>query len=247
MDCPAIREHLPEFALGSLDEETARRVERHLAWCAGCRTEALELAEGASLLGHALPPAQPPPRLEERVSGLIKSLAERARRPRRRRRMAAAGVLAASLTLAGALGWAVAMTERAEDAEDAATTATRRAEEFESLVAEILRDAPDGNVRSASFQRVTDAPGGGRAIVSDSPGGYDWALIVAGSLDEGRGPYRAYLLTAEGRERVGRLHPASPGEVAAYRIFEKDVSRVRSVWVTDGRGNTVLRAKLVRV
>ncbi|HYH28455.1 MAG TPA: anti-sigma factor [Actinomycetota bacterium] len=247
MDCPAIREHLPEFTLGTLDAETARRVERHLAWCAGCRTEALELAEGASLLGHALPPAQPPSRLEARVSGLIGSLAERARRPRRRRRLVAAGVLAASLSLVGALGWAVAMTERAEDAEVAATTATRRAEEFEALVAEILRDAPDGNVRSADLLRVTEAPGGGRVIVSDSPGGYDWILIVAGSLDGERGPHHSFALTADGRERIGQLHPASPGEVAAYRIFEKDVSRVRSVWVTDGRGNTVLRAKLTRV
>ncbi|HEX9891813.1 MAG TPA: zf-HC2 domain-containing protein [Actinomycetota bacterium] len=240
MDCPAIRDLLPEHVLHALGRADRRAVERHLAWCAGCRKEAAELAEGASLVGHALPPARPSPDLEERVVRKIRAALPPARRSRR----PVVAALVAALLAVGAFGWAVAMTGKAERLEAAAQSAAARAERFEAVVAELLRDAGEGRVRSANLAPADggSSMSGGRAIVFDSPGGFDWALIIAGDLPEDRGPYRAFL---DGGSRVvGRLQPSSPGEMAVYRYFERDISRTASVVVRDGDGRVILSGVL---
>jgi putative zinc finger protein len=239
MRCIDVRPLLPEHALGTLDPDDHRVVTEHLAWCAGCRKEAGELAEGAALVGHALPPAHPPEGLQGRVVREVMAAAGRARRPRG----AMVAALVAAALAAGAFGWAVAMTGRAEHLEAAASTAAQRTREFEGVIAEFLADADKGRVYSTDLDPVGEAHGGGRAVVFDSPGGYDWALIVAGGMAEGGGPFRAYL-DGGGHRKVGTLHPSSPGELAAYRYFDRDLSKARGVVVRDRDGRALLRGTL---
>jgi hypothetical protein len=239
MDCPDVRQHLADHALGTLPDEDRRAVEAHLRWCAGCRKEVAELAEGAALVGHALPPASPPPLLRERI---VRSIAAVSERSTRSRGPIAAALVAAAMAV-GAFGWAVATTARAQRLEEAAQTASQRAERFEGVVTELLRDAGEGRVLSGPLEPLPGRRGGGRAIVFDSPGGYDWALIIAGDLAGEDGPYKAVLLGG-GRNRVGRLEPSSPGELAVYRYFARDVSRVRTVTVRDAAGRAVLLGTL---
>lgn len=244
MDCTAVRELLAEHALGTLEEDRRRFVDRHLEWCAGCRKEMGELAEGAAVVVTALAPAEPPADLEDRVVGAIKDAASRRGRGRRPR-VALVAAVAAALVAMGALGWVAAMTGRLSEAEDAAVTAQGRAKEFETVLREILREADDGRILSADLVGVGNAVGGGSGIVFDSPGGLDWALVLAGGLPREDGPYRAYLTIGGDLQRVGRLSPSSPGEVAVYRIFSNDVSGARWVSIRDRSGNTVLRGSVV--
>ncbi len=238
MDCREVRDLLAEHALGTVDLERRGFLERHLEWCAGCRKELAELAEGAVALARLSPPAEPPAHLEQRVVDRIATRV--ARRPRRPRASALAAVLAAFLAL-GALGWAVALNGKVARLEEAAHSATSRAERFDALLREILRSADGGRILSAQLAPIGDAAGGGRAVVFDSPGGYDYALVIVGGLPEAGGPYRAALSRAGERERIGLLSPSADGEMAAYRIFEGDISEARWILVTDGTGATVLR------
>lgn len=60
MNCPAVRDRLPEHALGVVDHHDATAIERHLAWCAACRKEARDLERAAATMAFALAPAYPP-------------------------------------------------------------------------------------------------------------------------------------------------------------------------------------------
>lgn len=244
MDCTAARELLAEHALGTLEEDRRRFVDRHLEWCAGCRKEMGELAEGAAVVVTALAPAEPPADLENRVVGAIKEAASHRGRARRPRAGLVAAVVAALMAM-GAVGWAVAMTGRVSQLQDAAGSAEVRARQFENVLRDILIEADAGRILSADLVGVGDAAGGGRGIVFDSPGGIDWALVLAGGLPKEEGPYRAYLTIGGQRHRVGRLSRSSPGEVAVYRIFSSDVSEARWVSIRDRLGNTVLRGSVV--
>jgi anti-sigma-K factor RskA len=55
------------YALGALDPGERLEFEPHLAECAICRAEAQTFREVRELLAHAAPPAQPDPRLRERI------------------------------------------------------------------------------------------------------------------------------------------------------------------------------------
>lgn len=244
MDCSTVRELLAEHALDTLEEDRRRFVDRHLEWCAGCRKEMGELVEGAAVVVTALAPAEPPADLENRVVRAIKEVASRRGRARRPRAGLVAAVVAALVAM-GAVGWAVAMTGRVSELQDAAGSAEVRARQFENVLRDILIEADDGRILSAELVGVGDAVGGGRGIVFDSPGGIDWALVLAGGLPKEEGPYRAYLTIGGQRHRVGRLSPSSPGEVAVYRIFSSDVSEARWVSIRDSSGNTVLRGSVV--
>jgi putative zinc finger protein len=243
MDCPAVRQLLAEYVLGTLEEDRRRVVERHLEWCAGCRKEMAELAEGAAAVVTALAPAEPPVGLEDRVVGAIKDAADR--RDRRQRPgvgLVAAGV--AALVAVGAFGWAVAMNGRVTELQDAVGSAQVRAREFEKVLREILIEADDGRILSADLVGIGDAAGGGRGILFDSPGGLDWALVITGGLPPEDGPYLAYVTTGGQRHRLGRLSPSSPGELAVYRIFSQDVSGAHWISVRDRSGQTVLRGSV---
>ena len=56
VNCIAVRELLPEHALGVADGD-ADAVERHLAWCAACRKEARDLHRAAASFAFVLAPA----------------------------------------------------------------------------------------------------------------------------------------------------------------------------------------------
>jgi len=58
---------LPALALDCLDAEEAAAVRVHLDGCAACRAELQALEETSALLLHAVPPAEPPAALRERL------------------------------------------------------------------------------------------------------------------------------------------------------------------------------------
>jgi hypothetical protein len=237
MGCADVRDRLAEHALHVLPAGHRAGVERHLEWCAGCRREARQLADGAAAVALSLPAPEPPERLERRV------LAVASRPPRRRGPLVAA--LAAALVAAVSLGLAGAMAGRMERLQDAAAEARAEADRSVRAFEGVLQEVAGGQAaRSAALVPVRAARGGGRAVVYDATGGDDFALVAVGGLPDRQGPYRAFLASTNGRVAVGHLTPAGPGQAARYRFFAQDVGEAREVVVLDGAGRTVLRGRL---
>ena len=67
LDCPEVREQLPEFVLGVLDGDARADVVAHIDACAACRTQVTELSETADAVLLLAPEAEPPPGFERRV------------------------------------------------------------------------------------------------------------------------------------------------------------------------------------
>jgi hypothetical protein len=241
VDCPYVRPDLPEHALGTLSPDRRRDIDAHLAWCAGCRKEAREMAEGTAALGLLVPAVDPPPSLEEEV---VRSVTRH--RPGRRSRLAAVGVAAALVVAAISGGWAVAMRQKVQELADAAAGARERSARFERTLRDIVGEQGDGRILSAPLSTGRVGPGpGGRAILFDSRRGEDWVLVIVGGLPEGSGPYHGYVVMQGGRYSLGRLWPSAPGEMTTYKIFSRrDLAVSGSVVVLDRDGNLTLRGTL---
>ncbi len=69
LSCAAVREGLDDYLDGALAEDGRRRLDGHLASCAGCAAE-LRLAEEVLRQLHALPELDCPPRVLERAARL---------------------------------------------------------------------------------------------------------------------------------------------------------------------------------
>jgi Putative zinc-finger len=233
-DCGHVRELLPEWAVGVLPEPDRGTVDEHLAWCAGCRHEAGELTEGASAVALTTAAPVPPPELEDRV---VRAVSSAARRPRGR--SARAGVLlAAALALVvGGLAGALAGRSQDPDPGIAGGQAEQNLREFGKFLSEM---AAGQRVLTAPLVAVGGAEGAGRAVVYDSPGRDDFAVVVVGGLPRERGPYRATIRIRGGSLEVGRLDPAAPGQLEAYRLFDERITGYRDLAVRDRRGEVVL-------
>ena len=229
MECLAVRDDLPEFALGTLPPDRHGKVERHLAWCAGCRKEAGRLSEGAAAVALALEGPRPGPGMEDRV---VAAAGPRAQRRRRGRGPVVAAVVAALVAVAG-MAWATSMLGRIDRLEQRAGLGVSR---IEQVIGELGADA-----RSADLRPVRGA-GEGRALVYD--GSSDWVLVVVTGLPQDDAPYRAHLTVGGGRMEIGRLWPQGSGQLAVVRIFPAEVSAFDGILVTNGDREPVLRGSL---
>jgi hypothetical protein len=240
-DCSAVRPDLPEHALGTLSPQRVREVDTHLSWCAGCRREARELAEGAAALGLSIAAPEPAPALEERVTRAVLARG-RPRRPRVAALAAAAALLAAAITG----GWAVAMRQQVREFADAAASARTRAARFEQTVREIVGEQGGGRILSAPLATGRVGPGpGGRAVLFDARTGEDWVLVIVGGLPEDAAPYQGYVIRQGRQHPIGRLWPSARGEMTAYKIFpQRDLAGSDGVVVLDRDGRIALRGTL---
>ena len=103
MNCTAVREALPEFALGVAPSAETRRVELHVETCAACRKEAIDLQRAVAAFGYALAPAEDSDaELESSVVSAVQAevAAPAAHRHRHSRRSAFAVLAAAILVFA---------------------------------------------------------------------------------------------------------------------------------------------------
>ncbi len=222
------------YVLDAVDDLERAAVERHLARCEVCATEARELRETATRLASSTAVA-PPPELRDRVLEAvtqIRQTAPRSSRPGqgaliRWRRGTAAAVAACLLAVGGGFAvWSLqqervererataeaaadradAARKRAEAADKRADAATRRAADIAAVLA-----APDAVTRTAT---VT---GGGRVRVVVSAE-LDRAVVLLNDL--GRTPagktYQLWLIKGAQPRSAGVL-PA--GAQAATRLL----------------------------
>ena len=253
MTCLEVRDLLPELAVGVLPARDRQEVERHLRWCAGCRKEAGELGDAAATIAFALPPADLPDALRERVVRDVKGAAGALRKPRRAR-AAAASALAAAVAL-GSLGWGAVMANRADEfaqrAADANRARAQALELFRPILANPLVSEEDLN-RQTRLGRLTpteDGQGGGMALQLLSPRILDFSLVIVNGLDPrdaDRVPYHVEFENGAGEVvRGGRITELDDeGHAEAFREFaNRDLTGYTLVRVVDVDGVVVLEGR----
>jgi hypothetical protein len=253
VSCVEVREHLPEYSMGVLPEHEIAAVERHLAWCAGCRKEAAEFGSAAATFAFALEPAAVPRGLADRVVARVRQVAGTSGTARRTRATAALAV-AAMVTVA-ALGWGAAMAGRAEKfADQAALAEARRAaalQQFDRVLNEIKQLVPSVTLSQDETHLGRLAPtagraGGGAVLQLVSPTLLDFAIVLVNGLPRGdvaAMPYRVTLENAAGDVlKVGRISELDAnGGADVYRQYEEqDLSGYTKVLVRDASGDVVL-------
>ena len=250
LTCLEIRDLLPEFAVGVLDEGDRRRVERHLRWCAGCRKESAELGTAAATFAFTLAPAPVPHGLRERV---VERVRHAAGSPGSRRRARALGAtIVAGFIAVASVGWGAAMAGRAERAADrAAAVEQHNAEAFDRIRVVFDSLVPGaGSTNETHLAQLTptaDGAGGAFALELVSPRLIDFALVMVNGLNPKateRLPYRVQLVNAAGQVlTVGAITSLDDdGGADVYRQFDAiDLTGYTTVRVLDAGGNVVLR------
>lgn len=248
-ECAAVRDQLAEYAVGVVPERERAEIERHLERCAACRKEAGELASAASTLAFALPPAELPEGLLERVLGQI---ARTVRTPAfRRRTRAAASVAIAAMVALSALGWGAVMAGRAERfevlARAEADRQTAALQEFQKVVGDLRgrlpTGLPTGEARLASLAPSGGGAGGGAALELVSTHLMDFVMVHVSGLREPGLPYRVWLVADDGRTlsagRLTNLDASGGGEV--FHEFDADLAPYTTVLLRDAHGGVALR------
>ncbi len=254
MNCAAVRGLLPERALGVMRPAGNPTVDRHLATCAACRREFLDLEGAAATMAFALAPAEPAPELVERVVDRVREVAAASpagsgRTPRRRARRTTAALLAAAVTIGG-LGW-VATAGRAPRVDQAASIGRQGEGSLDALRKLLQKSAfadPGTEVRLGLLTATNDASGTGSAITILAPSQDDRVLVLVSGLADGKRhlPYSVEL-TGDRRLRlfvdaIDQLDVSGGATVA--RVFRHDLTAFSHVVVRDRAGRIVLSGTL---
>jgi hypothetical protein len=255
VNCPAVRDRLPEHALGVVDHHDATAIERHLAWCAACRKEARDLERAAATMAFALAPAHPGTELGERVVGAVHRVAipsSSPKAPRRPGRRVGAVLVAAALTVAG-LGAGAVLADRHGQPVDPATRGAQQEDALAKFQAAILRTIqtasvldPDIQPQIGTLAATEGFDGGGAALSLASPNADDQVVVWVNGLAAKRVPYLVFLTDGRGNAfEVARINSLDRGGGAMEaRTVGRNLSRFERVIVRDARGRIVLSGSL---
>jgi hypothetical protein len=246
--CLEVRELLPEHAIGVLGELEHERIQRHLQTCAGCRKEAGDLGQAASMLAFALAPAPVPEGLDDRVVERVRRAAG-APGTRRRARTATVALVAAALVFAS-LGWGAVMAGRAERFADRAAQAQREQavaiEHFQQVLGNVIPGGSlsDNETHIGQLAPVAAGTGGGFALQLVSPRILDFVMVIVNGLDDPSVlPLRVQLVNDRGRVlRAGRIDTldANGGAEVYHQFRTKGLGGFTTVNVVDPAGRLVL-------
>ncbi len=253
MNCSAVRDVLPEFALGVAPGGDVSAIELHVEQCAACRKETLELQRAVTAFGYALPPVDAAdPGLELRVVDAVRGAARRASptrdRPTRSRR---AGVtLIAAALLVATLGVGAVMANRAErlrlQAERIALQNQQELESFGDAVASARFADPGAEVFTGLLAASDDASGTGSGLTIVSPASQDQVIVIVHDLSRRSAPLALSIANARGRTlELGAIRRLdSAGGATAARALDVSLAGFIDVIVRDARGRVVLRGTL---
>ncbi len=249
MNCPAVRDRLPEHALSVADHHDVHAIERHLAWCAACRKEARDLERAAATLAFAPAPAAPPRELEERIVTAIRR--DRPSPPmtrpgRRRGRRSGVVLVAAALMIAGLGAGAVLGRRDVPPADKPSTQAQQQDAAFERFQRIIQSAGPDTKAAVGLLTPSGKVPWRGAALVIVSPSGDDQVVVTVDGLPRRRGPYRVEITDRHGHAVPVAVvrHLDKEGGAMVGRAVARDLTGYVRVIVRDARGRTVLTGVL---
>ena len=239
MNCDAVRELLPDYTLGTLSDLESADVRRHLRGCASCRSEASALDEGVALFASAAHAEDPPPELKSRVMSVLEDEWAEAPQasPTRRRWLIPATVAAAVALAVGSMAWAGLAQIRSDRLATEARVAAEVRAQAKSY--QDFLDALGGrDVRVATLHPVGSSALEGSAVLYDSNRGQSWVLVLLRSPG-GSGTAK---VTITGGGRAIPLFPvelAADGDGATWLVTSADISKVRTVQVTDTSGRLI--------
>ena len=250
MNCAAVRDLLPEHALGVGDGEVAE-IEKHLSWCAACRKEARDLERAAGMMAFALAPSEPDPELQERI---VQTVGRAARRPARsaagphRGRRAAVIVLAAAVALAG-LGAGAVLARRGDHAAELASQAQQQQGElarFRRFIQNAAFVDPGTEAALGNLKPRGKGPARGSALTIVSPSVPDQVIVIVSGLKDGSEPLSVTLVGPRGRSLlVARIRSLDAGGGATVAdLVRDDLSGYKRVVVRDAAGHVVLSGTL---
>jgi len=249
VNCPAVRDRLPEHTLGVADLHDVDAIERHLAWCAACRKEARDLERAAATLAFAPAPAAPPRELEERIVAAVRR--DHPSPPitklgRRRGRRVGVVLVAAALMIAGLGAGAVLGRRDAPPADKPSTQAQQQDAAFERFRRIIQSAGPDTKAAVGLLTPSGKVPWRGAALVIVSPSGDDQVVVTVDGLPRARGPYRIAITDGHGHAvPVGVIRRLDKeGGAMKGRVIARDLTEYVRVVVTDAGGRTVLTGVL---
>jgi hypothetical protein len=249
VNCVAVRELLPEHALG-VGERDGAALDKHLTSCAACRKEARDLTRAAATLAWAAAPSAPPPELEDRIVAAVGDAAGTVRplRGRTWRRRTGAVLLAATLALAG-LGTGVVVANRASRIERQVEVADVNRGGLAAFADIVGSDLSDPDMRAfLGVLASDDAEGDGSALVLASPSTPDQAVVLLSGLRDRAPlfPYTVVLVNRAGEPlRVGTVDALdTSGGATVARTTARELSGSLHVIVRDGRGKTALSGDL---
>jgi predicted anti-sigma-YlaC factor YlaD len=234
-----VRELLPDYILGTLSDLESAAVRRHLRGCSSCRSEASALDEGVALFASAAHAEEPPPELKDRVMAVLADewteTPQAARIPRRW--LVTAAVAAAAILAIGSMVWA-GLAERRGDRFAAQAAVAAEVREQARSYQEFLDALGGRDVRVATLTPVGDSAMQGSAVLYDSERGQSWVLVF---LRSAGGSGMANVSISGGGQAIP-LHTvelAPDGDGATWLVTSSDITKVRTVRVTDGAGNLI--------
>lgn len=222
MGCEQVTELAPELALGVADGHERESALKHIGDCQTCRRLVWELSAVGDDLALLAPEHDAPPGLEKRVLAAM-ALAEpepaRPRpmpTPRRRRSFGRAwrvGLVAAGLALAVVAGGAGVMVGTAGD--------RRVADQYRALL----------GVGQGSFFVASPVWSDTREVGTlwGYQGNPSWVFVSLREPEGGRGWYRAWLVTSDGRRiALGRMELGA-GQAAWGHNLPVDLTSAREL------------------
>jgi hypothetical protein len=246
--CLEVRERLSEHALSLLPKPDAKEVDRHLAWCIGCRKESVELQEGAASVAISVPLAEPHISLERRIVDRL-AVAGKGPKPASRRlfRVLVAATLAATLGAIGATSWAIAERQRVEEIKATADAQVKRQVENVIQLQALLESFKNQNTRplQSALTPTRGFSGNGVAIIYPVANTPDLTLVTIQPPAFVVAPYTVSLLDGNGHKvDGGRLTETTTGALLWWDLSGHDLSKVASIVVVDNFDRTVLKGSL---
>ena len=249
MNCAAVRDAMPEFALGVSSSRDIAEVELHVETCAACRKEAIDLQRAVAAFGYAVAPTEPPaPELEERIVEAVHVVATPKPRGRNVRR-AGVTLLAAAIVVAG-LGVGAVFANRAErsrlQTERTQLETQLMLQRFGDLFSSARLADPDTNVYLGSLSAIRGR-GTGAALTVVSPSAVrDQVIVIVNDIPPGAVPLTVSLEDAKGHSlEVGSIRRLDTSFAATFvRRVAGGLEGFVNVVVRSDDGSVLLRGTL---
>lgn len=239
MSCESVRELLPDYTLGTLADTEGATVRRHLRGCSTCRSEASALDQGLALFARAAHAEEPPSDLERRVMAVLADEWVEAPQPARasRRWLAMAAVAATAAVAVGAVAWA-GLAQVQGNRLEARARVTARVEAEADRYRAFLSALGGRDVRVATLHPVGTSTMQGSAVLYDSEQGQSWVLVLLRSPG-GSGTVKVTISGGGQAIPLREVELAADGDAATWLVTSADISRVRTIQVTDASGHVL--------
>jgi hypothetical protein len=248
MNCAAVRELIPEFALGVSPARETADVELHVETCAACRKEAIDLQRAVAAFGYAVAPADPPaPGLADHVVSAVQHVAVSRTRGRGGRRTGVTLLAAAMLVAAVGVGSVLANRyERSRlQSERTQLATTQMLERFGDVLSPTQLGDPDTTVYLGALSAARGA-GSGAALTVLSPTARDQIIVIVHDLPADATPLTVRLEDTKGRAiEVGTIRRLdTSGGATLAKVIRGGLDGFVEVIARSAGGQVVLRGTL---